>query len=408
MKLTGIGKLVVFILAIGLALGGWRWWQQQQTSDRGNTPLVKTPGQSTPGQSTPGTTIKGAPTTVADNEILFVITPAKKGWVSDQIKAFNEKSAGKYKVVTAPAPSREGMHAILNGSIKPILWSPGSSIWPQRLSEVWKARNASTLIDMNDPNGHRTFLRSPLVFLTTKQKAKFLRPLLSGTQSWQMIRELSLGKRRAPWGKFKFSHADPNTSSSGAITLSLILADYGQRTGQSGALDRLATDKKFWQYATELEKGFVYDKASIAGTTALTKSFIADPSRYDFIIAYENTALDFAADNPNLTVIYPNPTAVSEGDVTFLSGAGWITPTQREGALAFIAFLGSREALEDGLKYHFRPAQSGGDLSLNPVLSRFSEQGFSQSYSSIELPSYQALNTAIFQWRLKVAGKSAG
>lgn len=396
MKLTGIGKLVVFILAIGIAAGGWRWWQQQQ--GLGN--------KTGPGKTTPGTKpTTNVPITVADNEILFVITPAKKGWVTDQIKAFNEKSAGKYKVITEPQPSREGMHAILNGKIKPVLWSPGSPMWPQRLSEVWKARTASTLVDMNDPNGHRAFLRSPLVFMTTKEKARFLRPLLGSTQSWQMIRELSLGKRRVPWGRFHFSHADPLTSSSGTMTLGLILADYGQRTGQSGSLDRVATDKKFWKYLTELEKGLVYDDAAEKGTTALTKAFVADPSRYDFITAYESAALEGVAANPDIAVIYPNPTAVSEHAVTLLGGAGWITPTQKEGALAFIQFLGSKEALEDGLKYHFRPAQSGGGLSLNPELSRYGGQGFSQTYSSIELPSYQALNTVAFQWRKRVAGK---
>ena len=407
MKLTGIGKFVLFILAIGLAAGGWRWWQQQQATGGGSTPITKTPRQNTPAPgkgSTPSTTIT-APTTVADNEILFVITPAKKGWVTDQIKAFNDQSGGKYKVVTAPAPSREGMHAILNGKIKPVLWSPGSPMWPQRLGEVWKARTAGTIVDMNDPNGHRAFLRTPLVFMTTKTKAKFLRPLLSGPQVWANIRDLSLGKRKVPWGKFKFSHADPLTSSSGTMTLGLIMVDYANRTGQSGSLDRLATDKKFLRYLTELERSFVYDADVEKGTTALTKAFVKNPSRYDFITAYESAALEAAPTNPELTVIYPNPTAVSEHAVTLLSG-GWITPTQREGALAFIAFLGGKEALEDGLKYHFRPAQSGGSLSLNPELSRFGGQGFAQSYSSIELPSYQALNAAIYQWRVKVARKA--
>ena len=189
------------------------------------------------------------------------------------------------------------------------------------------------------------------------------------------------------------------------MTLGLILADYGQRTGQSGILDKVATDKKFWKYLTELEKGLVYDDAAEKGTTALTKAFIADPSRYDFITAYESAALEGVAENPNLAVIYPNPTAVSEHAVTLLSGAGWITPTQKEGALAFIQFLGGKESLESGIKYHFRPAQSGGGLSLNSELSRYSGQGFSQTYSSIELPSYQALNTVTFQWRKRVAGK---
>ena len=30
MRLTAVGKIVVLILAIGVAFGTWRWWQKQQ------------------------------------------------------------------------------------------------------------------------------------------------------------------------------------------------------------------------------------------------------------------------------------------------------------------------------------------------------------------------------------------
>lgn len=407
MRLTGLGKLLILILAIGIAIGGWRMWQQKQGGTGGfklpSFSLKLPQGNGTRTTSTPASETPSG----ADNEILFVITPAKKGWVTDQITRFNEKQGGKWKIVTQPYPSREGMHAILTGAVKPVLWSPGSPMWPTRLAQVWKAQYSTTLLDMSDPNAHRAFLRSPLVFLTTKQKAKYLRPLLGGTSPWTALRELSTGHRKVPWGRFKFSHADPLTSSSGMMTLGLILYDYalrGAQTGQSGNLDRVATSPAFIRYVRELETSLVYDKDAQAGTTALTKAFLKDPSRYDFITAYESAALEAAPNNPNIAVIYPSPTAVSEHAVTLLNG-GWITPTQREGALAFISYLGSAEALREGLKYQFRPAQSGGDLSLNQVLSQHSSQGFQQSYSTIELPSYQALNAAAYQWSKKIAGR---
>jgi ABC-type glycerol-3-phosphate transport system substrate-binding protein len=296
------------------------------------------------------------------------------------------------------------MHAILTGKLKPVLWSPGSPMWPSRLAQVWKAQYSTTLLDMSDPNAHRAFLRTPLVFLTTKQKAKFLRPLLGGPTPWLALRDLSTGKKKTPWGKFKFSHADPLTSSSGMMTLGLILYDYGLRTGQSGNLERVATSTPFLNYVRQLETSLVYDKAAKDGTTALTKAFINNTSAYDVITAYESAALEAAPNNSNLAVIYPSPTALSEHAVTLLNG-GWITKNQREGALAFISYLASPDALKEGLKYHFRPAQTGSDLSLNPELSRYSSQGFQQSYSAVELPSYTALNSAAFQWSQKVANR---
>jgi ABC-type sulfate transport system substrate-binding protein len=151
-----------------------------------------------------------------------------------------------------------------------------------------------------------------------------------------------------------------------------------------------------------LERGLIYDTPAEKGTTALTKSFLEDPSRYDFITAYESAALAAAAKNPNIAVIYPSPTAVSEHAVSLLSGS-WVTAEQKAGAEAFLQFLGSEEALRAGVAEKFRPVVSGSDISLAPELSRFAGQGFVQTYAPIELPPYEALNTAAYQWRIKIA-----
>jgi ABC-type uncharacterized transport system YnjBCD substrate-binding protein len=68
-----------------------------------------------------------------------------------------------------------------------------------------------------------------------------------------------------------------------------------------------------------------------------------------------------------------------------------------------LQFLGSEGPLRDGVKEKFRPVVSGSDITLAPELSRYAAQGFQQSYAPIELPPYEALNTAAYQWRLKIA-----
>ncbi len=398
MKLTALGKIVVILLAIGVAIGGYRWWTQQQGGKGGGFKLPGIPGFGKQGNQGPS----GNP-----NDILFVITSAKKGWVQEQVDRFNEAHQGQWRIVTQQVPSRQAMHKILAGEVKPVLWSPGSPVWPTRLAEVWAEQHkGQALLDMSDPTAHRVFLRSPLIFLTTGKKAKFLRPLLGGTQQWLALRRLSLRQQKTPWGSFRFSHADPLNSSSGMLTLGLILFDYGQRTGQSGSLQQVSKDRRFIAYLQELERGLVYDKPAEEGTTKLTKAFIEDTSRYDVITAYESAALEAAPTHPDLAVIYPNPTAVSEHAVSLLSG-DWVTPQQREGALEFLKFLGKPESLRAGLKEHFRPAQSSSKLSLASELSRFSSQGFQQSYSTTELPPYEAINSTIVQWREHIAKKPA-
>src|SRR5688500_1824483 len=101
MKLTGLGKLSVFILAVGVAMGGWRWWQEQQGNKGGfKMPGVKLPGF---GQQTGGD--KGSTAPGKSNEIQFVITAAKRDWVGDQVERFNAAHGGKWRIVTTPVPS---------------------------------------------------------------------------------------------------------------------------------------------------------------------------------------------------------------------------------------------------------------------------------------------------------------
>ena len=399
MRITLLGKLVILIIAAGAAYGGYNFWQKSQS----NKPKVASNGK-----NTPTNTNNGQQTTPNNNsglgvQIEFVTTAAKKGWISQQVKRFNEQSGGKWQIVSKEVPSREAMHAILSGKEKPVLWSPGSPIWPQRLSEAYSQKNSgSNIVDLSDPNGYRVFLRSPLVFMTTKKKAAFLRPLLGGQRPWSALRDLSTGKIKTPWNGFRFSQADPITSSSGMMTLGLIMNDYAQTTGQAGKFENLPKSKEFINYLKDLNRSLVYDTPAKGGTTKLTNAFLEDPSRYDVITGYEAAALKAVGDGSNIAVIYPAPTSVSEHAVSLLS-ADWVSPEQKEGALEFIKFLGSKESLEAGLKDDFRPAQSGGTLSLNDKLGRFSSSGFQQSFTTTDLPPYEPLNATAFRWTKEIA-----
>lgn len=405
MKLTGAGKFVVFILVIGIAIGLYRTF-----GAKGGLKLPTIPSKNFPNQAQNDGTNNGSDVsettqnTAGGVELPFIITAAKKGWVAAQTEKFNKQYEGKYFVKPIEVPSREAMHAILEGKQKPVLWSSGNPIWPARLAQAWKQKKGTNIVDLNDPSAHRVFLRSPLVFLTTKDKVKFLRPLLSTPQCWQNLRKMSMGQIKTPFGPLRFSHADPLTSSSGMLTIGLIMADYAGRNNLGGNLTALSNNAAFMKYLVELERGLVYDKPAEDGTTALTKAFAADPSRYDLITAYEGTSLSLAAKNPNLAVIYPQPTAVSEHEVSILQG-DWVSADQKAGGEVFLKFLGSEDSLRDGVAEKFRPVVSGTDVSLAPELSRYAAQGFQQSFAPIELPPYEALNQTAYQWKGKVAGQ---
>ena len=423
MNIYTLRRLLVLLLVAGLAYGGW-WAYTRRGGIKTllqnvgirlpGTVAAAAPGASPPAVPTPDAGNAANPTNPApsvaptnpDGEIvLSLITSAtKKDWLQGEIDRFNQENKGQFHIETRFLETREAMQAILNDKEKPVLWSPSSPVWAARLGEAYEERKGERIVDMNDSDSFRIYLRSPLVFLTTKQKATFLRPLLAGPDGWKNIGELGAGTRKTPWGKFKFSHADPIASNSGFLTLALMLNDYGKKTGMDPSSEKTASSEGFVTYLRQVEKGLVFDIPAKEGSSPLTKAFAQDTSLYDMIVTYESGALGALETNPTLSVIYPEPTVIAEQSVLLVNGA-WVTSEQREAARRFLAFLNSKESLENGLKSSFRTAQSSGPLSLTDALAHREDAGLRQGFTSVELPRYAALNEAALQWRTYIAPK---
>jgi len=358
-------------------------------------------GAPTPNAS-PSPAVTESKPTPADPDgalVLDIITSAtKKDWLQAEIERFNQENKGAYRVETRLIETRDAMQAILNGREKPVLWSPGSSVWTARLVEAYQERNGEVLIDMTDSERVRTYLRTPIVFLTTKQKAEFLRPLLAGPDAWKNIGDMGAGTRKTPWGKLRFSHADPLASNSGFLTLALMLNDYARRNNLDSSDEKTVSSQNFAHYLRSVEAGLVFDIPAKEGSSSLTKAFTRDTTLYDFIVTYESSALSALVENDKLAVIYPEPTVISEQSVVLVNGA-WVTDEQREGAVKFLAFLSSQDSMKNGIAAHFRTTQNSGPLSLADELKLRSPNGFRQSLTSIELPRYSALNEAASVWR---------
>ncbi len=403
MKLTALGKIAIFIIALGIAFGGYNFYQKSTAGKSGKPnsgiklpELPKFGSNTTPDQPSNTNTEPN----VSGSTIQLVSSASKKGWLNDQIDKFNAQSTGA-RIEPKFIETREAMQQIIAGRIKPALWSPSSVIWADRLSEVLDEKTGSSPLDTGDSNSYRVVLRTPMVFLTTKAKARTLRPLLGNGNCWSNIRAISEGKISVPWGKFRWAHADPLAANSGMLTLALILADYADRTNQSGSIEKVANSGAFIAYLKSLEKRIAYDKAVQKGSSALVQSFAEDNSRYDFITAYESAALAEVVKNPDLAVIYPSPTVNAENSIAFLNWSS-LSQEQKDGAKAFLEFVAKKRAAQDGIKEHYRPVRGA---SLSGELADLAGNGFRESYPAIELPPYTALNTVAYKWRTTVAGQ---
>ena len=423
MKLTAFGKIALFLIALGLLAGGYRFLAQS----RAKTAIANSGGSnssgsgstnsggsssnssgsisndsaptSSSGDANSGTNngnTNSAPSTVGAGELQIVTSASKRGWLNQQIDKFNAQS--EVKLVPKLVETREAMQQIIGGRIKPALWSPSSIIWADRLVEVMEQKTGSSPLDTSDPNSYRSVLKTPIVFLTTKQNARVLRPLLSSSACWTNVQKLSNGQIALPGG-FKWAHADPLNANSGMLTLALIVADYANRTGQSGSIQNVANSGAFIAYLKSLESKIVYNTAVRKGSSALVKSFVDDPSRYSFITSYESAAFEAVQQNPDLAVIYPNPTANAENAVAFLNWPD-LSPAQKQAGQAFLKFIAQPSSAQEGLKEHFRPLRGAG---LDQEISTLSGNGFQSNYSAIELPPYSVLNGVAFKWRTEIA-----
>lgn len=383
-KVKPLGLLILLLAFLGLG-GAAIYWQQSASQAAGLTPSTAAGGRAV--GKTRGT-------------ILLVTSATKKDWLQDQIERFNETNKGQMEVKIDFIETREALQNILNGKTKPILWAPSSPLWSLRLGDAWTEKHpGDPLLDMSDSTSFRTYLRTPIVFLTTRERYEFLKPRLGGAQSWEAIRKLSTGEEKTPWGTLRYAYADPLNANSGFLTLAGLLADYAAKTGKMGDINIVASSPEFGRFLTDLGKAFVYDEPVKEGSSALHKAFIEDPTRYDFISTYESNALKAVAENPKFVIIYPNPTTVAEQSIVLLTGGDWVTPDQRAVAMRFLDYLGGKDSLRDGLKTKFRPAQSSGEVSLAEELSRYQSQGVQQTFTSVEPPPYLAINEAAIQWR---------
>jgi len=414
MRLKPAGRFALLILIAGIAFGIWRWYRMSSGGKGSGLPsLTQGLPQKTDREGVaPGATGEAAPSGSSGGDLVLITSATKRGWLEEQVDRFNGQQGGKMPIHVRYVETRAAMQAILAGKEKPVLWSPSSPIWAQRLSEAWSlpefhhGSDDPVPVELNDTSRFRIYLRSPLVFLTTKARATYLRPLLGGQDPWGSLRDLSLGRRKVPGqsGPFRFAHADPLSANSGFLTIAMILSDYVRRHG--GSPETVANSAAFIQYLTELEHGLVYDDTVRGGSSAIFKAFLDDPSRYGVITTYESNALEAAASYPDLVVIYPIPTVVSEQTVVSFGGS-WVTPEERAEARAFLDFLAQPESIAAGAKSHSRPVSASSGASLDAELDGFRDRGFRKDFRSVDPPNYAALNAAAYQWRLHVAHLSA-
>ena len=370
--------IVAAVLLLGLSVGAWRMQHNHSVED------AYVPGQ-------------------GKTKILFVSTKGKSDWVLSQCFAYNLSSSNN-NVILHFVESRDAMKKILSGQVQPVIWSTDNPAIVGRINDLWTQKNGHPLIDASDPAATRVYFHSPLVFLTTKEKAKELAPILSSSTCWDTIAQIGAGTKTLPSGKLTFGMSNPETASGGILTVGLILVAYCTEHHLSPDDIQVAQSRGFVDYLTSIERCCLHASPSQPDSVDLTALYVNNPAIADFVVTQESQAIWAAKSNKDLCVIYPTPTINVREGVSLVNGP-WVTADQKAGATEVLTEFGTAQSIHNGVQKYLRPEEQEASESLDPALKLFADQGFREDYIETTTPDYKALNEAIFAWKTHEPGK---
>ncbi len=329
--------------------------------------------------------------------IQFVYSPEKDKLLQPLIAAFNRERNGvggrAVSVEGINMSSGEAQEKIARGRLKPVAWSPASSLWGRLLNfeadrEYVAARNPPVV-------------RTPLVIAMWEPMARALGYPRKALGFADVLNLATSGKGWAEYGHpefgdFKLVHTNPDFSTSG---LSAVVAEYYFATGKKEGLTQADVRSKAARRAVRgIERSIVH-----YGDTTL---FIADQMRergpgYASAAAMEEvTLLDFNRDrgpNPKLVAIYPREGTFYSDNPFIVLAAPWVDAAEAEAARSFQRFLAKRVTPELAARFGFRPPK----LDQSPVDPIIRQNGVdpAQPERVLGLPGPRVLATIKKTWR---------
>lgn len=327
----------------------------------------------------------------------FAYSPEKEELLAPLVAKFNEDApevGGRPVFVEGQVVSSgEAQEKIGKQQLRPVAWSPASSLWGRLLNfqadQEWA------------PADNPPIVRTPLVIAMWEPLAKTL-----GWPKKQIgfdrILELATSERgwaaygKPEYGAFKLGHTNPDFSTSG---LSAVAAEYYAATGKREGLTVEDVEKPaVRKQIRDIERSIVH-----YGDTTL---FFAEqmkkygPAYASAVAMEEVTLLDFNRDRggqPKLVAIYPREGTFDSDNPFIVLNAPWVTPDQRQGAEAFQRFLAEQITPEVAAKAGFRP----GDPDATPIPPITEENGADpeQPKRSLSLPEPRVLARIKSAWR---------
>lgn len=330
----------------------------------------------------------------------------KQQWLEPLINQFNEAQIktedGSLIQVTAKAMgSIESVEGIIQGSIKPVVWSPASSLYIPVANFEWR-KNHSTDIYTETP---RDLVLSPVVIAMWRPMAEAL-GWPEKSLGWSDIANLAVSENGweelgyPEWGSFKFGHTHPGYSNSGLVAV--IAQVYAATNKQRDLTMEDVNSPQVSEFVSKVQKSIIHYGSS-TGFFA-TKMFQGGPSYLSASVLYENlvvaqeiSRLNGSSNQLPVVAIYPKEGTFWSNHPYVILNAEWVTPTQKEAALLFQKFLLEKPQQQKAIEIGFRPADPS--ISLSSPLDDRHGIDVQQPKTVLEVPSAEVTQGVLDTWR---------
>jgi len=339
--------------------------------------------------------------------VSIVYGSEKEEWLEPLVEEYNaqkrETSEGSTIVVEAtPMGSIESAREIVEGTIKPTVWSPASSIYIPVANAEWRRREHLDDLVVGTPED---LVLSPVVIALWKPMAEALGwPEVS--LGWADIAALAASDEGweafgyPEWGSFKFGHTHPNYSNSGIV--SVIAEAYAGADKQRGLTLGDLQEPALQEFMSDVESsvihygtstGFFANRMFERGPSYLSAAVMYE----NLIVAQESKRLASQTDQLAVVAIYPKEGTFWSNHPYAILNAPWVTDEQREAAEDFEAFLLEGTQQRRAIELGFRPADPA--IPLSAPLDHQHGVDPTQPQTVLEVPAADVITGIQGLWR---------
>jgi Ca-activated chloride channel homolog len=309
--------------------------------------------------------------------LTLVYSSEKSSWISETqtlfMKYWAEKQAADPSLKPIildfqPYGSGDSLIALLNGEIKPTIWSPASNIWVPLLNAKWQA-----LTDKPDllVNNFTRLIYSPVVIATWEN--------ILSKYPFNGLNDLHDIIINNP-NLIKMAHTDPRSSNSGFMASIMMVSSFLSMDSEKMTLTNISNDAVI-KWMTEFESAAIFYGKS----TGFLGKYMRDqgPDALQVAILYENLVQDYSIPaeqkhGQKIVAVYPEEGSLYSDHPFCILDSVWVSEEQKALAQEYINFIGQKELISKAIETGFRPINSS--ILSDPTINAIYNKSFNENH----------------------------